>query len=766
MMRNIILIVIILFLIPQNQAAGLVELKAVNSMERIPHEGAVAGDSKVIIKAARNEVESFQVAITSSSASYQITDAYISDLADSTGLLINKSASTFFRIEYVNVKRLSENPDPGFATGYYADPLIPFVNPMTGNVIRKSGGTTKYALPIDVSPKLNGAIWVDIKVPADAKPGDYTGTFTVLCSDLSRVSIPITLTVWDFILPDRPSCSSCFGAYNNIEFFFGSKEGTSEYALIEQLYAQEIARHRINPPVPRRFLPEVNSNGDLIIIRAMNDSLIQFTSRYNVTSMEVPYAPYKSNASKRALAGYVNYLQSLDLLDGSFCYIIDEPSSKTQYQYIIDHSTHIYTGVPNISTLVTEQTYPQNPSWPDINGFIDIWCPIFDYIDEDTINQKIASGNKVWSYTALSNGPPSYHPQYERVKNYRAPYWQIDRPLTNYRVPLWFNYRYHITGLLYYNVTSSGVPDPWNNPLYSEQWNGDGVLFYPATPCGFKGPVPTMRLKNLRDGLEDYEYMMILQKLKGYDAVMNYVKSVSTEWWSYSRNPEDFLIAREEIANAISFNQPLLPPSDVTVTDINFNLIHFLKITWNPSSSEQNGAVKWYRIYRSMQSLFTNPIPITQFSSIDSLKFYEKFCTILVDSVKAGITKFEDPVPVKGVPYYYWIQSVGERGASQKVASGYSTSVEEVHPTFFVYPPFPNPFNPRTTITITIPKESHLELTIYNISGQKVATLVDEKVKQGYYSYSWNSKGMPSGIYFCKTRTDMGVDIKKIMLLK
>jgi hypothetical protein len=85
---------------------------------------------------------------------------------------------------------------------------------------------------------------------------------------------------------------------------------------------------------------------------------------------------------------------------------------------------------------------------------------------------------------------------------------------------------------------------------------------------------------------------------------------------------------------------------------------------------------------------------------------------------------------------------------------------------FFVYPPFPNPFNPATTFTISIPRDSHLVLLIYNISGQRVATIADERVRAGRFSISWNAGGMPSGIYFCKAQIENAVDIKKVMLLK
>ncbi|MDP2984917.1 MAG: T9SS type A sorting domain-containing protein [Candidatus Latescibacter sp.] len=208
------------------------------------------------------------------------------------------------------------------------------------------------------------------------------------------------------------------------------------------------------------------------------------------------------------------------------------------------------------------------------------------------------------------------------------------------------------------------------------------------------------------------------------------------------------------------------PPTDVKVADVPNDQGHFLNLTWKISLSEQSGKVQWYRIYRSQNSSFTTPIPITQFKSIDSLIVYEKNYTVLVDSVKAGIAEYKDAVPLNGVLYYYWLQAVGTGGESQKVALGIRTLVQDLPLRFFVYPPFPNPFNPATTFTISIPRDSHLVLSIYNISGQRVATITNEKVKAGHNSFSWNAQGMPSGIYFCKAQLENAVDIKKVMLLK
>ncbi len=84
---------------------------------------------------------------------------------------------------------------------------------------------------------------------------------------------------------------------------------------------------------------------------------------------------------------------------------------------------------------------------------------------------------------------------------------------------------------------------------------------------------------------------------------------------------------------------------------------------------------------------------------------------------------------------------------------------------------FPNPFNPSTTISFSIPNNSHVNLSIYNIRGQKVKQLVDEDMQLGQHKISWNGKDIKdkpvgSGMYFVRIDSGNQSRIKKMILLK
>ena len=79
---------------------------------------------------------------------------------------------------------------------------------------------------------------------------------------------------------------------------------------------------------------------------------------------------------------------------------------------------------------------------------------------------------------------------------------------------------------------------------------------------------------------------------------------------------------------------------------------------------------------------------------------------------------------------------------------------------------YPNPFNPSTTISFSLPAESNVSLKIFNVIGQEVATLMNENLSAGSYSFQWNAQDLTSGVYFYSLSSDKFNEIRKMILLK
>ena len=79
---------------------------------------------------------------------------------------------------------------------------------------------------------------------------------------------------------------------------------------------------------------------------------------------------------------------------------------------------------------------------------------------------------------------------------------------------------------------------------------------------------------------------------------------------------------------------------------------------------------------------------------------------------------------------------------------------------------FPNPFNPTTKIRFSLPEQAVVNLTVYNVLGQKVATVVDETLEAGIHNFNFDASNLNSGVYYYRIKTDNFVEVKKMMLVK
>lgn len=79
---------------------------------------------------------------------------------------------------------------------------------------------------------------------------------------------------------------------------------------------------------------------------------------------------------------------------------------------------------------------------------------------------------------------------------------------------------------------------------------------------------------------------------------------------------------------------------------------------------------------------------------------------------------------------------------------------------------YPNPFNPSTTIEYDVPLWSHITLTIYDVLGRKVETLVNGERSPGHYEVKSDASKLASGVYFSTMRTESFAQTKKLMVIK
>ena len=101
---------------------------------------------------------------------------------------------------------------------------------------------------------------------------------------------------------------------------------------------------------------------------------------------------------------------------------------------------------------------------------------------------------------------------------------------------------------------------------------------------------------------------------------------------------------------------------------------------------------------------------------------------------------------------------------TDKPLTGISNRTAAINP--ILYPNYPNPFNPSTEIRFELPEPAFVTLTIYDLLGKKIITLIDEKKSSGTYIAEWNVKYMASGIYICCLKAGEFTQTRKLTLQK
>ena len=107
-------------------------------------------------------------------------------------------------------------------------------------------------------------------------------------------------------------------------------------------------------------------------------------------------------------------------------------------------------------------------------------------------------------------------------------------------------------------------------------------------------------------------------------------------------------------------------------------------------------------------------------------------------------------------------------GISKSVLTGLSSGdlLDNVPSTFILKQNYPNPFNPSTVISYGLPKRSFVELNVYNILGNKVASLVKSVQDAGMHSLRFDGRNLPSGMYIYRLKAGSNLIAKKMLLIK
>ncbi len=235
-------------------------------------------------------------------------------------------------------------------------------------------------------------------------------------------------------------------------------------------------------------------------------------------------------------------------------------------------------------------------------------------------------------------------------------------------------------------------------------------------------------------------------------------------WVTFSVNTKDNLETGTVLKNTATIvfdiNDPIMTNEVTNVLDFNPPVTAINKsITRIPGDSL---VLKW--VAEDKQS-GSGVSATTVFCSIDG-GAYNQIGTSNSDSLRLGLISGSHRYSF----YALSVDNVGniETAMTETATIDAVTGVEEnvLPKEFSLLQNYPNPFNPSTTISYSIPKESIVNIKVYNILGQEVRTLINQRQKPGAYKIIFDGKNLASGIYFYTIKAGEYNSVKKMLLLK
>ncbi|CAN5447733.1 hypothetical protein BH10BAC5_BH10BAC5_15170 [soil metagenome] len=135
-------------------------------------------------------------------------------------------------------------------------------------------------------------------------------------------------------------------------------------------------------------------------------------------------------------------------------------------------------------------------------------------------------------------------------------------------------------------------------------------------------------------------------------------------------------------------------------------------------------------------------------------------------NMNSGSTTFSYKVTVVGNYHFVCLPHSPDMAGDISVVTGLSNISSSVPENFKLFQNYPNPFNPVTNIKFQIASQGLVKLTIYDIVGNQIRSLVNENMSPGSYSVDFDASEIPSGVYMYRLETAAYSDVKRMMLVK
>ena len=486
-------------------------------------------DAKIDVTTAKGEYEGQHIIITAKSkpVKYFLSLGNLTMQDGDDVVLFPAGNFEVFHEKYIQVVRNFDKT--AMPTGNYPDALVPYENIVNvgENVIEANQ---------------NQGLYFRFNVPIDQPAGVYTGKVTLTIAGKS-MDIPVKLTVANLTVSEETHSKTNF--FSRGLFHKGELESTQRML---DLYNEKLLEYRVS----NCGLVQGSYHTDEEI-KYYVDKAYDFMQDPRCSIVVIPYATEKVQGHTCIKASvFESYLRAFaqksletnyNMLKKLVCYlgIIDEPQLNNTFEALKVVVTVYRDTITKVADDIASDTNFVSPIKDEIVDsmrkvrntitthynaeyaeYIDTWCPMYHMYDGELIHNYTNQEERWWYGCIQPRAPyPTYH---------------IEDTLLSARAVSWMMAEYGVVGNLYWGFDLYAMYDGQKyheiEDYYGgdaerfDQCNGDGFLLYPGKKYGIDGPVGSLRVEAIRDGIEEYELFYAM--MQTYDKVNAEVSAINS----------------------------------------------------------------------------------------------------------------------------------------------------------------------------------------------------------------------------------------------
>ena len=406
-----------------------------------------------------------------------------------------------------------------------------------------------YTGAVDVAANNSQGFAVRVTSLPETKAGTYTSVVHIFDDDTGKEvkRAPIAVKVWDFALSEETELRTAFANWASYIYNSYNHDKYPDSYLVEQdiegIYYDFFLKYRINiMDIPHGLTSGYAAN--------------KISNNPRINTLRWTYLDFSVADDNDGIWP--------EWMDKVFYYPVDEPQSAADIARLIDAANRVRANTPefrmvcpierNLDLDAEGKVADFDKSPNDMIAYMqqatNIWCVKPDaftprelrYVVRGTsflqsrkqdqrygtfaerMKVRVAEGDELWAYIAINPTQPYVN-------------WQLNNDGTETLMTMWQLKQLNVTGLLYWAIDYWKV-NYWGSSPWAAGQYGDGMLVYSGYAYDLLEPIPSTRLESIRDGIEDYQMLCMLEDKLGTEAAKDVISYLTTSVVTYTHDDD------------------------------------------------------------------------------------------------------------------------------------------------------------------------------------------------------------------------------------